>query len=73
VAGNLRLQTRLGGGLQPTTSAADNDGFLGDPNNIKTVGTTVPGNGDLNLYGVAVVRESTGALEAGEYSGQQFQ
>ncbi len=33
--------------------------------NVSTVAATVPGNGDVNPYGVAIVPVSTGALNAG--------
>jgi hypothetical protein len=39
--------------------------FLGGLHTIKTVGTTVPANGDVNPYGVAVVPTSVGKLMAG--------
>src|SRR5438270_575696 len=36
--------------------------FLGRLNNNKSVASTVPANGDVNPYGVAIVPRSTGAL-----------
>jgi hypothetical protein len=36
--------------------------FISNLNNIRTIGSTVPGNGDVNPYGVAVVPRSTGNL-----------
>lgn len=50
--------------LVTSTLAAGNDSFLGQLHNIRTVGSTVPGNGDVNPYGVAVVPETTGTLVA---------
>ncbi|SPE34621.1 NHL repeat protein [Candidatus Sulfopaludibacter sp. SbA6] len=44
--------------------AADGHPFIQDLNNIKIVASTVPGNGDVNPYGVAIVPTTTGALEA---------
>jgi len=46
--------------------ADDDDGgsFLGHLKNIHTIDSTVPANGDVNPYGVAIVPESTGALVA---------
>ena len=40
--------------------------FLGGFNTITTVASTVPANGDLNPYGVAVVRQSQGKLVRGD-------
>src|SRR5579859_7063659 len=37
--------------------------FIGNLNGIKQVGSTVPGNGDVNPYGVAIVPRTIGALE----------
>jgi hypothetical protein len=34
-------------------------------NNIKTIGSTVPGNGDVNPYGIAVVPTTVGSLTQG--------
>lgn len=43
--------------------AEDGDrAFIAHLNNIKAIGSTVPGNGDVNPYGVAVVPRTTGAL-----------
>ncbi len=39
--------------------------FIGRFHKISTVASTVPGNGDVNPYGVAVVRHSAGALQRG--------
>ncbi len=41
-------------------------GFLSRFSTISTVGSTVPANGDINPYGVAVVRHSAGDLQAGD-------
>jgi len=40
--------------------------FIGPLNSITTVASTVPKNGDVNPYGVAVVPASTGNLVAGD-------
>jgi hypothetical protein len=40
--------------------------FLFHFNTVSTVGSTVPANGDVNPYGVAVVPQSTGALVRGD-------
>lgn len=39
--------------------------FIGKFHSNKTLGSTVPANGDVNPYGVAVVRQSMGALHNG--------
>jgi sugar lactone lactonase YvrE len=47
-------------------AVADNDHpFIQDLNNIKTVASTVPANGDVNPYGIAIVPVTVGALEEG--------
>ena len=38
--------------------------FIGQHNNIKPVTSTVPGNGDVNPYGVAIVPRTVGSLVA---------
>lgn len=49
------------------TPVARADGsFVGGFNTISTVGSTVPKNGDVNPYGMAVVKASTGNLVAGD-------
>ncbi|HMD90167.1 MAG TPA: hypothetical protein VKF38_13475 [Anaerolineaceae bacterium] len=40
--------------------------FLGSLNTNKTIASTVPSNGDVNPYGVAVVKYSTGNLVKGD-------
>jgi hypothetical protein len=40
--------------------------FIDYFHHIKTVASTVPGNGDVNPYGVFVVRQSTGRLHRGD-------
>ena len=47
-----------------TASAAPTP-FLKTLNTVTTVASTVPGNGDVNPYGVAVVPRSTGRLYRG--------
>jgi hypothetical protein len=42
------------------------DSFVGDFHHVRTVASTVPQNGDVNPYGVAVVPTSTGRLVAGD-------
>ena len=52
--------------LMPTLAAlADDNSFLGRHHIIKTLASTVPANGDVNPYGVAVVPNSNGLLTKG--------
>ena len=46
--------------------AADKS-FIGNLNTVDTVSTTVPGNGDVNPYGVARVPVTRGSLVAGRF------
>jgi hypothetical protein len=41
-------------------------GFIGPLHHIRVLASTVPGNGDVNPYGVAVVSRSVGRLERGD-------
>jgi hypothetical protein len=45
--------------------AQTHSSFIGKFHSNKTLGSTVPFNGDVNPYGVAVVRQSMGALHSG--------
>jgi hypothetical protein len=67
----MRLTTRLVSALWPVilvtaAFASDDDAFLSHLKNIRTIASTVPGNGDVNPYGIAVVPQSTGALVKGD-------
>ena len=48
------------------TSANASTAFIGPLNQTKVVASTVPQNGDVNPYGVAVVPRSTGDLRQGD-------
>jgi hypothetical protein len=48
------------------TSASANTAFIGPLNHTKVIASTVPQNGDVNPYGVAVVPRSTGKLHRGD-------
>jgi hypothetical protein len=68
----VRLSTRLLYVLGLVTlvtfaAGADDDQrpFTQDLNNIKTIASTVPPNGDVNPYGMAVVPATVGALKKG--------
>src|SRR6266446_1921198 len=56
-------------GLPATTPALasphGNQTFIGNFHHTKLVASTVPGNGDVNPYGVAVVKHSQGRLHMG--------
>jgi hypothetical protein len=41
--------------------------FLASLHSVSTVGSTVPANGDINPYGLAVVPTSVGSLKSGDY------
>jgi hypothetical protein len=46
--------------------------FLGSLHSIGSIGSTVPANGDVNPYGLAVVQSSAGLLKAGDYLVSNF-
>ena len=48
------------------TSSAQPAAFLGHLHGLTPVGSTVPANGDVNPYGVAVIPASAGRLTAGD-------
>jgi hypothetical protein len=51
----------------PNTPAnSSSHAFIGPLHNTKVVASTIPANGDVNPYGVAVVPRSTGALYRGD-------
>ena len=50
-----------------TAARAADKSFIGNLNNVSTVSTTVPSNGDVNPYGVARVPRTTGSLVAGRF------
>lgn len=47
-------------------------GFLSSLHTVRTIGSTVPSNGDVNPYGLAVVPHTVGALTAGDYLVSNF-
>jgi hypothetical protein len=55
----------LGGSGILAGAASASTTFIGPLNTVTTLASTVPANGDVNPYGVAVVPESTGALYKG--------
>jgi hypothetical protein len=52
--------------LAPAGASAFETSFLSSLKTVKTVGSTVPANGDLNPYGVVVVPVTSGSLVAGD-------
>jgi hypothetical protein len=50
----------------PTALLAANDSFIGSLNKNSFVASTIPKNGDINPYGVAVVPSTTGKLVKGD-------
>ncbi len=52
--------------VAPAAQAAAHGSFIGQFHNNDTVASAVPGNGDVNPYGVAVVPRSTGSLVRGD-------
>jgi hypothetical protein len=50
----------------PAAQAGTHGSFIGQFSKIDTVSTTVPSNGDVNPYGVAVVPTNTGTLVKGD-------
>lgn len=53
-------------GVVAPASASPSSSFLSHFNTVTTVASTVPGNGDVNPYGIANVQQSTGALVQGD-------
>jgi hypothetical protein len=53
------------GALAASASASPRT-FIGHLHHVKVVASTIPGNGDVNPYGVAVVPHSTGHLYRGD-------
>jgi plastocyanin len=49
-----------------TVSSASSGPFLAKFTHISKVASTVPANGDINPYGIALVRSSVGKLQAGQ-------
>ena len=52
--------------VAPTIASAAGGSFIGPFNTVTNVASTVPANGDVNPYGVAVVPASKGALVKGD-------
>jgi hypothetical protein len=52
--------------IAPAAQAGTHSSFIGQFHKIKTIASTVPHNGDVNPYGVAVVPRSIGSLVKGD-------
>jgi hypothetical protein len=52
--------------LAAVPASAAGAGFLGGLTNIRTIASTVPANGDINPYGVAVAPTTIGTLHKGD-------
>lgn len=52
--------------LMPTATLASGSTFLGHFHTISTLVSTVPGNGDINPYGIVVVPRTIGKLTRGD-------
>jgi hypothetical protein len=61
---SLRITITYGILLIPLAAADNNQPFLANLNHIQSIASTVPANGDVNPYGVAIVPRSVGALVA---------
>ena len=60
-AGLLAASGLLAGNARAQGAGA----FVGPLHHVSTIASTVPGNGDVNPYGVAVIPSSTGDLSQG--------
>jgi hypothetical protein len=49
-----------------SASRSNPKAFLGSLGTVSSLGSTVPGNGDVNPYGIAIVPKSVGSLHAGD-------
>jgi len=52
--------------VAPSQATTTTGTFIGPFNNVQTIASTVPKNGDVNPYGMAVVPTSSGRLVAGD-------
>ena len=56
----------IAGVLPAAASTSAGGSFIGGLSTVKTVSSTIPANGDVNPYGVAIVPKSHGTLTAGD-------
>jgi hypothetical protein len=52
--------------MAPASASASPAPFIGSFTHLKNIASTVPANGDVNPYGVAVVQHSQGMLQRGD-------
>jgi hypothetical protein len=52
--------------MAPASASASPASFIGPFTHLKNIASTVPANGDVNPYGVAVVQQSRGMLQRGD-------
>jgi hypothetical protein len=52
--------------MAPASATQTPSPFISQFSKLKTIASTVPGNGDVNPYGIAVVRQSRGHLHRGD-------
>jgi hypothetical protein len=57
--------TSTSASTEASTAAATNAAFLAPAKTVSVVASTVPANGDVNPYGIALVPTTVGKLEAG--------
>ena len=62
----LAAAAAVAGVLPAAASTGAGGSSIGGLHNVKTVASTIPANGDLNPYGVAIVLEVAGNLTAGD-------
>ncbi len=60
------LSSALIGAASAATVPASSHSFIGNLHTLSTIASTVPSNGDVNPYGVAVVPQSQGNLYRGD-------
>ena len=64
-AAALAMAPAAGAQVRATASPHGQQSFIGHFHKISTIASTIPGNGDVNPYGVAVVGRSQGILHRG--------
>lgn len=65
-SGSTAAATAARSSTATTASTAAATPFLSQLTTISTLASTVPSNGDVNPYGLAIVPASVGRLQAGE-------
>jgi hypothetical protein len=65
-AATAALTVSAGFAMSASASASSPPSFISQFSKLKTIASTVPGNGDVNPYGIVVVRHSRGKLRRGD-------